>query len=91
MILRMLSNTTDHQFSVTQRQARVFAGDLRGYHREDERLYVTGLSPIIDEAVDLLHGLSAGRGGRFYVNDGCVERAHDRSAMLAIAAITQSA
>lgn len=55
-----------HQFSVTPK-GRVFAGYRHGNHREHHRLYVTGLSEILDEAAILMHAATQGRGGRIYI------------------------
>lgn len=54
------------QFSVTP-DARVFAGYRNGNHREHDRLYVTGLSHVLDEAAILMHAATQGRGGRIYI------------------------
>jgi len=85
MIVDLLATGAHLQFSVSSRDARIFAGALRGYHHEPDRLYVTGLSTILDAAADRLHSLSNGSGGRFYVNDDFVERAWDRSVLLRLA------
>jgi hypothetical protein len=65
-----------NQFSVTPK-GDIFVGHQLGYHREAARLYVTTLSPILDEAADLLLRRSLGDGGRVYVHPTAIERAAD--------------
>lgn len=67
-----------NQFAVTP-AGDVFVGYQMGYHSEAARLYVTTLSPILDEAADLLLARSLGEGGRFYVHRDVIERATDKS------------
>lgn len=66
-VVQLLSRTApENQFSVTP-DGDVFAGHLLGYHYENDRFYVTALSPILDDAADLLLARSGGAGGRMYV------------------------
>lgn len=61
-MVQLLSRTApENQFSVTP-DGDVFAGNLLGYHYENERFYVTALSPILDDAADLLLARSGGAG-----------------------------
>jgi hypothetical protein len=78
LVLRILGRTWPQlQFSVTPK-GDVFAGDQNGYHPEISRLYVTTLSPVLDDAADLL--LQTGsEGGRLYVHNRSIERASDRT------------
>jgi hypothetical protein len=66
------------QFSVDAR-GLVFAVQLNGYHRKADRLYVAGLSTILDEAADLQYLTSHGAGGRFYIQNQAVQLADGRS------------
>ena len=67
-MVQLLSRTApENQFSVTP-DGDVFAGNLLGYHYENDRVYVTTLSPILDDAADLLLARSGGAGGRMYVH-----------------------
>jgi hypothetical protein len=56
----------------------VFAGDQLGYHSEISRIYVTALSPTLDDAADVLLR-TVGEGGRLYVHDRSIERASDKT------------
>lgn len=78
-VVRVLAQTYPYnQFSVTP-AGDVFVGDQLGYHREAGRLYVTTLSPILDEAADLLLQRSIGEGGRLYIHRTEIERAADET------------
>ena len=51
----------------------VFAGWNSGYHRSDaQRVYVTGLSDILDSVREVVQDHRDGQGGRIYVRDGRV-------------------
>jgi hypothetical protein len=51
----------------------VFAGWNNGYHRSDaQRVYVTGLSDILDSVREVVQDHRDGQGGRIYVRDGRV-------------------
>lgn len=67
-VVQLLARTApDNQFSVTP-GGDVFAGYLSGHHYENDRFYVTALSPLLDDAADLLLARSGGAGGRMYVH-----------------------
>lgn len=68
------------QFSVDL-NGLIFAGLLNGYHHKSDRLYVSGLSKIIDEAGELLNSARCGAGGRFYVRDDDVQMADGHSVL----------
>lgn len=83
-LVRILAQTYPYnQFSVTP-AGDVFVGSQLGYHRESGRLYVTTLSPILDEAADLLLASSLGEGGRFYVHPTAIEQARDRALLASL-------
>jgi hypothetical protein len=76
LIVYLLALThPDAQFAATPRSSnRVFAGWKTSYHGdENERLYVTGLSDVLDSVSHVVQSHRAGDGGRFYVRDGAVE------------------
>jgi ribosomal protein L24 len=80
VIIRLLSLTLpDLQFSVTP-DGHAFTGRRRGYHGEEDRMYVSALSPVIDAAADAVLDATAGAGGRVYVHAHArlVEGAADR-------------
>jgi hypothetical protein len=83
-LVRILADTYPYnQFSVTP-TGDVFVGQQHGYHRKSARLYVTRLSPILDEAADLLLARSLGEGGRLYVHSTVIERANDRGLLASL-------
>lgn len=83
-LVRILAQTYPYnQFSVIP-AGDVFVGSQLGYHREGERLYVTTLSPILDEAADLLLARSLGEGGRFYVHPTAIEQARDQALLASL-------
>lgn len=61
-------------FSYTPRKAnRVFAGGCRGYHRdEQQRVYVSGLSEVLDTMNEAVQHHREWKGGRVLVADGRV-------------------
>jgi len=72
-IVALLAATANQwQFSSTP-DGQMFTGMKRGYHREAERLYVTGLSEVIDTAAGRVESHRAGAGGRVYITKGFVE------------------
>jgi hypothetical protein len=76
-VVRVLAQTYPYnQFSITPK-GDVFVGHQMGYHREAARLYVTTLSPVLDETADLLLKRSLGEGGRVYIHRTEIERAAD--------------
>lgn len=80
VIVRLLSLTLPElQFSVTP-DGYAFTGRRRGYHEEDNRVYVSALSPVIDAAADAALDATGGAGGRIYVHAHAriVEGAADR-------------
>lgn len=64
----------DAQFSVTPRSTnRVFACHKGGYHRTvEERVYVTGLSDVLDTVSDIVQAHRLGVGGRIHITEGAV-------------------
>jgi hypothetical protein len=78
IVVQLLGRTWPKlQFSVTPK-GDVFAGDQLGYHSEISRIYVTALSPILDDAADVLLR-DGGVGGRLYVHGRSIERAGDKT------------
>jgi hypothetical protein len=76
LIVHLLALThPDAQFAATPMSSnRVFAGWKTSYHGDqNERLYVTGLSDVLDSVSNVVQSHRAGDGGRFYVRDGAVE------------------
>ena len=72
-IVALLAATANQwQFSSTP-EGRMFLGTKLGYHPEPERVYVTGLSDVIDTAAGLVESHRAGAGGRVYITKGSVE------------------
>lgn len=83
VVVRLLARTQpENQFSVTP-YGDVFAGALNGYHYEFDRFYVSGLSPVLDAAADILLGRTGRQGGRMFVHTSkrVIERASDRSVL----------
>jgi hypothetical protein len=81
LVIRLLARTGPHgQFSVTP-EGDVFTGVRNGYHYEADHFYVSGLSPVLDAAADVLLARTSGEGGRMYVHTTTrvIERAADKS------------
>jgi hypothetical protein len=77
-IVALLAATANQwQFSSTP-DGHMFAGERQGRHPEPERLYVTGLSDVIDAAAGLVESHRAGAGGRVYIWKEFVECADCR-------------
>lgn len=73
----------DRQFGVTPR-AEVFASRNHGYTHEDQRVYVTHLSPLIADIGWEFNRFRDGEGGRFYESNGTVVDAHSHLRVLRI-------
>ena len=70
--MRELAATSpSRQFGVTPHGA-VFTASTYGKSREDQRLYLEGLSRALDSVVDTFMLFRLGEGGRFYEDDGAV-------------------
>jgi len=85
IILHALAGTGQaRQYGVTPR-GEVFPSQSFGYLREDDgRLYVNGLSPLIDEIGARFTRFRRHAGGRFYVEDRRIRDAASRRAVLLI-------
>jgi len=65
LIVRALSITTGEcQFTVSMNG--VFASDSNGWTIDKTRIYVSGLSPLIDDAADILRQMRGPQGGRMF-------------------------
>lgn len=72
LIMRELAATSpSRQFGVTPHGV-VFTASTNGKSREDQRLYLEGLSRALDSVVDLFMQLRLGEGGRFYEHEGAI-------------------
>jgi hypothetical protein len=72
-VVGLLAATSEHwQFSSTP-DGRMFIGTMLGYHHEDERTYVSGLSDVLDTAAGVVESHRAGAGGRVYVTQKHVQ------------------
>lgn len=66
LIVRALSLTRGEcQYTVTPNGA-VFASEGNGWTIEGTRIYVSGLSPLIDDAADILRQMRGPNGGRMF-------------------------
>lgn len=83
LIFRALARTgDDRQFGVTPR-SEIFASRSHGYTHENERLYITGLSPLIDDVAWHFNAWRSGTGGRLYEShDMIVDAASHRRVFL---------
>ena len=72
-IVALLAATANQwQFSSTP-DGQMFLGMKQGFHRKAERIYVTGLSDVIDTAAGRVESHRAGVGGRVYITKEFVE------------------
>ncbi|KRF29487.1 hypothetical protein [Phycicoccus sp. Soil802] len=81
LIVPLLSLThPEAQFSYRRAPSgQVFASWMNGFHRRDEeRVYVTGLSDVLDTATTLVQDHREGMGGRIFINQGRVACAECR-------------
>lgn len=66
IIARALAITQgDGQFTVTASGA-VYATQSNGWTKDKVRIFVSGLSPLIDAAADIIDQMTDGKGGRFF-------------------------
>lgn len=80
-IVAILSATSGNwQFSSTP-HGDVFTHQLRGYSRESDREYLSGLSDVLDTTADLIESHRGGLGGRVYVTSRYVECAECQRVM----------
>lgn len=80
-IVAILSATTNPwQFSSTP-DGRMFTGTRLGYHKEEERTYVAGLSDVLDTTASVIESHRAGLGGRVYLQRQVVECAECKLVM----------
>lgn len=69
IIVRALSLTRrSAQFTISPNGA-VFATEQNGWTIDGQRIYVSGLSPLIDDAADILQQMRDRSGGRMYFTD----------------------
>lgn len=85
LIVRALSLTRGEcQFTVTPNGA-VFASDGNGWTIDRERVFVSGLSPLIDDAADILRQMRGPNGGRmFFDREDSFLNAHGRRRFLRV-------
>lgn len=77
LIIRELAVTSPaKQFGVTP-AGTVFTASTFGKSQEHERLYVSGLSPLLDTVAEIFNGQRQGAGGRFFESDGLILDAAD--------------
>ena len=70
LIVRAISSTVGvAMFGVTADGA-VFTTDNGAWDEDSRALFVTNLSPLLDEATDIFHHLTGAAGGRFIEHDG---------------------
>lgn len=91
LLVRAFALTTGAaQFGVTP-QGAVFATDVDGYSRDPERRYLSGLSPLLDDAGDIVIYLKDGRGGRFFERDAGFFLADGRRTFMRVTSVRPAA
>lgn len=85
LIVRALSLTRGEcQFTVSASGA-VFASESNGWTIDRTRIFVSGLSPLIDDAADILRQMRGPNGGRmFFDRDGSFLNAQNRWRFLTV-------
>lgn len=85
LIVRALSNTQpDCQFTVTPAGV-AYATHNNGWTIKKSRVFVSGLSPLIDDAADILNQMRGKEGGRiFFTRDDMFITARSRLAFLTV-------
>lgn len=78
------------QFGVSPNGA-IFTAEGDGWTIGGPRVDVTRLSWLLDEAADMLHSITRGKGGRFYESGGYFIRAKDRSILMEVVDETEPA
>lgn len=74
----------DGQFTVLPNGA-VCATQSNGWTKEKVRIFISGLSPLIDEAADIINQMTDGKGGRFFfTQDDTFIDAKDRLVFLSV-------
>jgi hypothetical protein len=88
LIMRTLALTSPaHQYAVSK-SLHVFATAVNGYSKDDERVWMSGLSPLVDDVgqfyADWRRQLDGHIGGRFFERDGHVFDGPGRTKLLTL-------
>lgn len=82
LIIRELAVTSPAaQFGVTP-AGTIFTASTFGKSKEHERLYLSGLSPLLDTVAEILNEQRSGEGGRFFESEGLILDAADDKAVI---------
>lgn len=77
LIIRELAATSPAaQFGATP-TGTVFTASTFGKSKEHERLYLSGLSPLLDTVAEIFNTQRSGEGGRFFESEGRIVDAAD--------------